>query len=66
MFIIRDAEGSQRARLTNPNGFQTLDEAIKEGPISVHMSPCSYPHEYPFVVVDLTSGEVVHQWDLPA
>jgi hypothetical protein len=29
------------------------------------MGPKTYPEEFPFSVVDLHTGEVVHTWELP-
>jgi hypothetical protein len=62
MYIIKDAEGYHRACGVC---FETSEEAIMRGPDCVHMGPKTYPEEFPFSVVDLHTGEVVHTWELP-
>jgi hypothetical protein len=62
MFMIRDAEGNERARMFSP--FRSLEEAIERGPDNVDMDRERYPQEFPFSVIDERTGDIVHQWTL--
>jgi len=62
MYIIRDANFNQRGIMAEP--FETLEDAVERGPYCVNMST-SYPDEFPFSVVDWTSGLTVYQWGYP-
>jgi hypothetical protein len=60
-YIIKDAEATQRGH----RAYTTLDEALVGLGNHVDTSPELYPQEFPFNIIDNSTGRIVLLLDLP-